>query len=736
MTELENITLQLRRATSATAATNNVTLASGEIGFETDTGRFKIGDGSTAWNGLAYATDLSRLPDAVVADRALIDVCRPWSNGATTFAPITPGADITATLQAAYDHIAANFAGGGTIRISEPGTYLLHGAPQTGTFSGGTSNYSYAGQVLIPPLPMADTMTICLEGAVPAASGDSNTGGPNGVIIHSNATSGYLFDCHPAFTRFGDPACCWTSVTPRFSNLTFLAPDDPQCGGFNMFCTQRCQFERVYLQTPTFNGFAPSGSLAGIVLPQVNNNGDLVLASSFIRGWPTGVVLSEHLRSFNVLISGCANAFGVSGRGHLNYIDADVEECPTVFNGIAYGGINGTPNTQGETAVDGVIDFENIERGSGLDPGNGYFVLDTRDASIQGQLRVWYEGTYPLPVKGGQALDLIPLSISPSIGPLYRDGWMSTHPYDNFSRLAAIDSDGAPGQCSPSLHPWRIDTGMNSGSAFQVSADGKLSATDAPAYCFVATKSGGVSRIISVTFTLTAGGHLQIIAQSPVAADGTAINGGTTAIVVDCQDGSTPQITIDDSAVLSFDGSQLASGNSHTIDVELLYGWQAAPSVLQAQYPVMVRGYLDGTLAAQLAIPASDADLAVPVPFTYPIYEDGLALMDTASVVTLFRVRDATADPLLTQVVEATADRRAWHFEQTICTSGTFTVELPTPVKNTRNTVVNVGSGTITVAPASGTLTDLTGGTGSISLAQGDAAEIACVDSGNYQRIA
>ena len=33
---------------------NNPTIAAGEIVFETDTGRIKIGDGSTAWNSLSY----------------------------------------------------------------------------------------------------------------------------------------------------------------------------------------------------------------------------------------------------------------------------------------------------------------------------------------------------------------------------------------------------------------------------------------------------------------------------------------------------------------------------------------------------------------------------------------------------------------------------------------------------------------------------------------------------------
>ena len=53
MTQIDNI--QLRRNTAALAAASNPTLNEGEPGFETDTGKFKIGDGVTAWNALEYA---------------------------------------------------------------------------------------------------------------------------------------------------------------------------------------------------------------------------------------------------------------------------------------------------------------------------------------------------------------------------------------------------------------------------------------------------------------------------------------------------------------------------------------------------------------------------------------------------------------------------------------------------------------------------------------------------------
>lgn len=47
-------TIKLRRGTAAQWTSANPTLASGEPGVETDTGKFKIGDGSTAWASLAY----------------------------------------------------------------------------------------------------------------------------------------------------------------------------------------------------------------------------------------------------------------------------------------------------------------------------------------------------------------------------------------------------------------------------------------------------------------------------------------------------------------------------------------------------------------------------------------------------------------------------------------------------------------------------------------------------------
>jgi hypothetical protein len=62
--------IQLRRDTSANWTSANPTLFSGEIGFETNTGKFKIGNGSSAWSALDYFLDSSDLSGYLTASSA------------------------------------------------------------------------------------------------------------------------------------------------------------------------------------------------------------------------------------------------------------------------------------------------------------------------------------------------------------------------------------------------------------------------------------------------------------------------------------------------------------------------------------------------------------------------------------------------------------------------------------------------------------------------------------------
>jgi hypothetical protein len=68
--------IQLRRDTAANWTSANPTLAQGEIGFESNTGKMKIGIGSTAWTSLGYfagaIADISGLQSALDGKQAIV----------------------------------------------------------------------------------------------------------------------------------------------------------------------------------------------------------------------------------------------------------------------------------------------------------------------------------------------------------------------------------------------------------------------------------------------------------------------------------------------------------------------------------------------------------------------------------------------------------------------------------------------------------------------------------------
>jgi hypothetical protein len=82
--------IQARRDTAANWTSVNPTLAAGETGFETDTGKHKIGTGSAAWTALPYSTLLPTggTTGQVLAKSSATDYATEWI---TPAAPEVPG---------------------------------------------------------------------------------------------------------------------------------------------------------------------------------------------------------------------------------------------------------------------------------------------------------------------------------------------------------------------------------------------------------------------------------------------------------------------------------------------------------------------------------------------------------------------------------------------------------------------------------------------------------------------
>jgi hypothetical protein len=112
--------IQLRRDTAANWTSVNPILASGEIGFITDTNKFKIGNGSTAFNSLSFfngnltGSVLDDLSDVTITSAANGDFLRwngsAWINDAVNLSTDTVG-DYVASLVAGTGISLSNNSG-------------------------------------------------------------------------------------------------------------------------------------------------------------------------------------------------------------------------------------------------------------------------------------------------------------------------------------------------------------------------------------------------------------------------------------------------------------------------------------------------------------------------------------------------------------------------------------------------------------------------------------------------
>jgi len=117
--------IQIRRGTAAQWTSTNPTLASGEQGFETDTNKMKIGNGSTAWNSLSYAiTGATGTVTSITAGTGL------------------SGGTITSTGTIAIDSTVATLTGTQTLTNKTLTTPTLDDAKINLAFDAETASYT------------------------------------------------------------------------------------------------------------------------------------------------------------------------------------------------------------------------------------------------------------------------------------------------------------------------------------------------------------------------------------------------------------------------------------------------------------------------------------------------------------------------------------------------------------------------------------------------------------------
>ena len=173
-------TIQIRRGTAASWTSINPVLAAGEQGYETDTGKIKYGDGTTAWASLAYPGGGGVSTVSVVSANGFAGSVAT----ATTTPAITLSTSVTGILKGNGTSISAATSG----TDYAPGTSALATGILKSTTSTGALAIASAGD--FPTLNQNTTGTaVNVTGTVAVANGGTGATSLTGILKGSGTSA-------------------------------------------------------------------------------------------------------------------------------------------------------------------------------------------------------------------------------------------------------------------------------------------------------------------------------------------------------------------------------------------------------------------------------------------------------------------------------------------------------------------------------------------------------------------
>jgi hypothetical protein len=173
--------IQVKRGSASSWTSANTVLAAGEIGFETDTKKMKVGDGSTAWTSLGYAT----------ADGDITGV--------------TAGTGLS----------GGGTSGGVTLNLATPVSATNGGTAQT-TYATGDLLYASAADTLSKRTIGSTGQVLTVSGGVPAWAAPA-AGGKVLQVVSATTTT----ETTVTSSTFGDSGLS-ASITPSSSSSRIL----------------------------------------------------------------------------------------------------------------------------------------------------------------------------------------------------------------------------------------------------------------------------------------------------------------------------------------------------------------------------------------------------------------------------------------------------------------------------------------------------------------------------------
>jgi len=188
--------IQVKRGTAASWTSANTVLAAGEIGFETDTKKLKVGDGTTAWTSLGYT----------VTDGDI--------SGVTAGTGLSGGGN-SGAVTLAIDSTVATLTGTQTLTnktLTSPTITSASGVINN-TLTTTTGDLIYASSANTPArLGIGSTsQVLTVSGGVPTWATPSSGGGTTLITdVQLSGSSGYSFSSIPG--TYKNLVLTWTGL--------------------------------------------------------------------------------------------------------------------------------------------------------------------------------------------------------------------------------------------------------------------------------------------------------------------------------------------------------------------------------------------------------------------------------------------------------------------------------------------------------------------------------------------
>jgi len=244
--------IQVRRGTASSWTSTNPTLAAGELGFETDTGKFKIGTGAATWTSLTYAGG---------GQNTLTTYQYTATSGQTTFSGVdSNGNTLSYTV--------------GNIQVYLNGVLLVNTAEYTAT--NGTSIVLGTGAVT------GDSLTVTSLGAFTVSSDiPKSTLTAKGSIVTATAGS------TPANLSVGANGTVLTADSAETSGLKWATP---AAGGKVLQVVQATTSTPVTVASTTYTD---SGITASITPSSTNSKILVIVNQEFLITRNNGSALAN-----------------------------------------------------------------------------------------------------------------------------------------------------------------------------------------------------------------------------------------------------------------------------------------------------------------------------------------------------------------------------------------------------------------------------------------------------------